>query len=422
MNYQGRLTQPNGAPVADGQYKLTFKLFGELTGGTERWYQVMDPVVVRNGVFAVLLGSGNPLTPAVFEGATYLEVQVGDDAALTPRQPIVSVAYAFRAARAAEADSAPVADGAVTTPKLADGAVTAPKLAAQAVTEPALADAAIASRALVSDQASLARVSGGAMSCVGGKVGIGTDNPAEAFDVNGLMHVSGAIGIGPSTPWYGGNQGGVYIDASDPAKGRIQWNDRSDTGFEIYMDPVANTLVNGGTGGGETWGWVSAGSGAGTLFRITPAGTVAYNNVFAQQHAYIGGNLGVTGTTSVLGDLYVYGTNKNRIVKTRDYGERAMYAFESTENRFLDQGRARLRNGVAVVKLDPVFLQTIEGGYLVHLTPYADASLYVARTGRGSFVVKSSRGDRNAPFVWQLSATSKGGKGMRMREVKGVGR
>ena len=64
-----------------------------------------------------------------------------------------------------------------------------------------------------------------------------------------------------------------------------------------------------------------------------------------------------------------------------------------------------------------MFLQTVEGDYLIHLTPYSGASLYVARTSRTSFTVKSSRGDRNAPFVWQLSAWSKGGKGMRHHEV-----
>jgi len=143
MNYQGRLTQPNGAPVADGQYKLTFRLFGEITGGTARWYQVMDPVVVRNGVFAVLLGSGNPLTPDVFEGPTFIEVQVGEDTPLTPRQPIVSVAYALRAEKAKVAESASILDGSVTTEKLADGAVTAPKVADGAVSAPKLADGAV---------------------------------------------------------------------------------------------------------------------------------------------------------------------------------------------------------------------------------------------------------------------------------------
>jgi hypothetical protein len=71
MNYQGRLTKPDGTPVPDGTYAITFRIKDAPVGGNTRWEQTMDPVLVRNGVFAVLLGNGNPLSQAAFGSEAY---------------------------------------------------------------------------------------------------------------------------------------------------------------------------------------------------------------------------------------------------------------------------------------------------------------------------------------------------------------
>jgi hypothetical protein len=73
---------------------------------------------------------------------------------------------------------------------------------------------------------------------------------------------------------------------------------------------------------------------------------------------------------------------------------------------------------VARVALDPVFLETIEGEYLVHVTPYGDASLYVAEISKDYFVVKAREGDPHVAFAWRLSATRKGYAGVRLEEVR----
>jgi hypothetical protein len=55
-------------------------------------------VVVKYGLFSVLLGSVNPVPASVFDGSIkYLGVQVESDPELRPLTPIVSVAYAYRA-------------------------------------------------------------------------------------------------------------------------------------------------------------------------------------------------------------------------------------------------------------------------------------------------------------------------------------
>lgn len=91
-----------------------------------------------------------------------------------------------------------------------------------------------------------------------------------------------------------------------------------------------------------------------------------------------------------------------------------LYVIESPEVRFLDEGLARLQNGVAQVKLDPIFLETIEGDYLVHVTPYGNASLYVVEVGKDYFVVKARDGDPDVASAWRLSARCKGYAGVRL--------
>jgi hypothetical protein len=130
------------------------------------------------------------------------------------------------------------------------------------------------------------------------------------------------------------------------------------------------------------------------------------------------GNVGI-GTTSPNESLHIIGNmlasgSKSAVVNTSHYGQRKLYAVESPEVRFSDEGLAWLVDGIARVDLDPIFLETIEGEYLVHVTPYGNASLYVAETGRNYFVVKAREGDFDTAFVWRLSAHRRGYEGVRL--------
>jgi hypothetical protein len=120
LNFQARLAKPDGTPVPNGTYSIKFTLFDAVTGGTQKWTQT-DSVTVKNGVFVALLGKTTALTDAVFAGNLWLEIKVGTDPALTPRQQLVSVAYALKANT--------VPDNAITASKIKDGSITASKLA-----------------------------------------------------------------------------------------------------------------------------------------------------------------------------------------------------------------------------------------------------------------------------------------------------
>jgi hypothetical protein len=97
VNFQGRLTDSGGNPVANGTYSLTFRIYDALTGGTLQWQETQS-VMVTGSVFSVLLGSSTPLLGGVFATDTrYLEVQVALDPPLAPRQQFTTVPYAVNA-------------------------------------------------------------------------------------------------------------------------------------------------------------------------------------------------------------------------------------------------------------------------------------------------------------------------------------
>lgn len=99
MNYQGRLTKPNGSPLDDGAYTITLSIWDDLTSSEQvhkKWEEQVN-VILKNGVFATLLGQNTPLTPAVFaSGIVYMEIKIDNNPPMSPRQPIVSVPWAFR--------------------------------------------------------------------------------------------------------------------------------------------------------------------------------------------------------------------------------------------------------------------------------------------------------------------------------------
>ncbi len=121
VNFQGRLATPAGNPVPDGTYSIRFSLWDAASAGTEKWNQTLDSVQVKNGTFAVLL---NTNTAGLFNGNLYLEIKIGTDAALTPRQQLVTVPYAFKADMALT-----VPDASITNAKIAPGTITADRFA-----------------------------------------------------------------------------------------------------------------------------------------------------------------------------------------------------------------------------------------------------------------------------------------------------
>jgi hypothetical protein len=95
LGYQGKLLKLDGTPE-NGSVSMTFTLFDAASGGTNLWSETRSVTVV-NGFFAVFLGDQTTLPYSVMSGAErHLEISVGGSA-LTPRQRVTSVAYAYKA-------------------------------------------------------------------------------------------------------------------------------------------------------------------------------------------------------------------------------------------------------------------------------------------------------------------------------------
>ena len=113
MNFQARLAKPDGTPLPDGTYTVTVSLWDIATGGsimTDQLWTETETVTVHNGVFSATLGATTALTGSLFSKAVYLEVQVGSDAPLAPRQQLVTVAHAFKADLALSVPPASITD------------------------------------------------------------------------------------------------------------------------------------------------------------------------------------------------------------------------------------------------------------------------------------------------------------------------
>ena len=96
MSYQGRLTTPAGAPVADGTYFIRFQIYDAPVGGTSLWNSNIQPVQVSNGLYTYLLGQDVPFPSGLFAGGNrWLGITVGTDPELTPRKQMMATGYAF---------------------------------------------------------------------------------------------------------------------------------------------------------------------------------------------------------------------------------------------------------------------------------------------------------------------------------------
>lgn len=96
INYQGTLTDGTGQSI-NGATPIVFKLFNAEVGGAELWTE-SQTVQAQNGIYHTLLGSLVALPESLFKSdQVWIEITVSSEV-LVPRQQLVSVPYARRAA------------------------------------------------------------------------------------------------------------------------------------------------------------------------------------------------------------------------------------------------------------------------------------------------------------------------------------
>src|SRR3989344_3064455 len=92
INYQGKLTDSDNTAVADGAYKVRFRVYTVASGGTALFDETHS-LAVSSGLFSAMLGSAGSSTADVdwSQNALYLGVEVSNDGEMTPRKRISSV-------------------------------------------------------------------------------------------------------------------------------------------------------------------------------------------------------------------------------------------------------------------------------------------------------------------------------------------
>jgi len=95
ISYQGRLSNVDGSPVANGMHELQFAIYDDSTGGSALWAETTS-VFTNGGLFTHLMGSQNRLPQTIFVGhdARYLEIATADGP-IAGRTMIGGVPYAL---------------------------------------------------------------------------------------------------------------------------------------------------------------------------------------------------------------------------------------------------------------------------------------------------------------------------------------
>lgn len=134
--YMGYLTDAADSVVEDGDHELTFRLYGQTTGGDAVWTSTRT-VTTSGGLFSVVLGESESMDGLPFDRPYSLGISVGSGDELSPRVSLVASPYSLHAKS--------VEDGAVTAAKIAADAVGGEQVADGSLTA---ADVSVSSNAM----------------------------------------------------------------------------------------------------------------------------------------------------------------------------------------------------------------------------------------------------------------------------------
>jgi len=185
-------------------------------------------------------------------------------------------------------------------------------------------------------------------------------------------------------------------------------------GFQVTMGATPAIVIS-QTGAASINGNVSI-TGSLTSGSATHTGNLSVSGSTTVGAATINGNALVNGSMTATG-------GKSAAVMTSK-GLRKLYTVEAADCRFEDFGSAKLIDGQAEVKLDPLFLETvtISNKYpmVVTLTLTSDSpGLYVEKKTLNSFVVREVQAGKGSPtFDYRVTAMRKGFENSRLELVE----
>jgi hypothetical protein len=109
ISFQGTLADSNGNPINDTISLMRFSIYADSVGGSVLWSENISNVQVTDGLFQVILGTVHEFPSSLFDGSIrWLAIRALPDMQdMIPRQPLMTVPYAYRTK---EADHSTFAD------------------------------------------------------------------------------------------------------------------------------------------------------------------------------------------------------------------------------------------------------------------------------------------------------------------------
>jgi hypothetical protein len=130
--------------------------------------------------------------------------------------------------------------------------------------------------------------------------------------------------------------------------------------------------------------------------------------------------IGGGGSNGNYGNLYckdfrAYGS-KNSVVKTENFGDIALSAYETPDTLFGDVGEGTLENGECIIYLDEQIkaCMNTDISYQVFLSKYGRGDVWVEERNSDYFIVK---GDYDISFGWEIKAKRRGYEATRFENI-----
>ena len=189
--------------------------------------------------------------------------------------------------------------------------------------------------------------------------------------ISGGTYSSGNISGGTLS----GSTGGSYVGTCSGSK----LNSCSLNGTALSLGNGTSYIDSFGTSSGQIYGGDSSRLNAnGYYFTLGGLSGLTFTNT----------DMSITGALSV-------GGNKNRIIKTNDYGVRCLSAYETPFPTFCDYGIGRLdENGKCWIIIDPIFAETVDKHSIprVFLTKYGSGDVWVEKIEPSEFLACGTPG------------------------------
>lgn len=409
LPYAGQLADSSGQPVADGQYDFIFTLYPMEKNGDVLWTEMQTEVQVKAGNLNVILGKNTPMSKELAERpGLWLSVSVrgpqdGDFVLLNPRinlrLPKVVSTLTWPHNHFTDSWPGESSDWGLLLENMSTGDGLRAYSRSQVWNYAAVFGANVATTGYGTGVYGFSNNGAGVYANSGSGDGLEATTASNiksaiyghSVDGNGIWGIStNRQGV------HGGSTNNFGVEATGG-------------GDSSYSDLIGDLLIGGSRA--EIFA-------PGNIMEFFTNGFFVIDldndNNSSNQFEIWNGDESLVYKVDEAGNTMAIGT-KSASVNTPSYGQRLLYSVESTEVWFEDIGTMYLEKGVALVKFEPIFAETVDLGtaYHVFVTSLCEDAvvLYVTEKTAEGFTVKGVSLDNepsNCAFDYRVVAKRRG--------------